>query len=85
MPNRSPFPQRDLLIIKAIAHDGATPRHWFDALGILLRSDLDWEYSIHPVCCAQRRVLSPLIYAQSVDYHVPERVVRTLAQRVWES
>ena len=55
------------------------------SLGILLRSDLDWEYPLHRMKRGQRGVLRLLIHAQSIDYHVSERVVCPLAHRVWES
>ena len=75
----------DLLVIKAIAHDEATPRHWFDALGVIVGSELDWDYLIERARRGQRRVLSLLLYAQSLDYAVPDRVIRTLAQRICDS
>jgi predicted nucleotidyltransferase len=72
----------DLFVIKAIAHDEATPRHWFDALGVLIRSKIDWDYMLERSSRANRRVLSLLLYAQSVDYFVPQNVVTTLSMRV---
>jgi predicted nucleotidyltransferase len=78
-------PPEDLLIIKALVHDEATPRHWFDALGILAVTELDWDYLIRRARRAQNRVLSLLLYAQSVDIHVPARVIRSLFYRSFES
>jgi len=75
----------DLLVIKAVAHDEATPRHWFDALGVLVGSEIDWDYLMHRARRGQRRVLSLLLYAQSLDYAVPDRVIRTLTQRICNS
>lgn len=72
----------DLVLIKAIAHDEATPRHWHDALGVLLRAELDWDYLLARSRFGQRRLLSLLLYAQSLDYAVPEPVVRELMRRV---
>jgi predicted nucleotidyltransferase len=34
----------DLVVIKALVHDEETPRHWWDALSILTRQELDWSY-----------------------------------------
>jgi len=51
----------DLVLIKAIAHDEATPRHWHDALGVLLRAELDWDYLLARSRFGQRRLLSLLL------------------------
>jgi hypothetical protein len=74
----------DIVIIKAIAHDEASPRHWFDALGILAARDLDWEYLLHRSRRGERRLLSLLLYAQSIDYAVPQRVIQRLADQICE-
>jgi predicted nucleotidyltransferase len=78
-------PPEDLLIIKAVVHDEATPRHWYDALGILAASDLDWDYLIRRARRAQHRVLSLLLYAQSKDLAVPNRVIRRLFENIYNS
>jgi predicted nucleotidyltransferase len=78
-------PPEDLLIIKAVVHDEATPRHWYDALGILAVSELDWDYLLRRSRRAQHRVLSLLLYAQSIDIAVPNRVIRSLFERIYNS
>jgi len=75
----------DLIVIKAVVHDEQSPRHWFDALAMLSRTDLDWEYLLQRARKAARRVLSLLLYAQSNDVLVPDTVVRRLFQMVTES
>src|SRR5262249_5176175 len=75
----------DLVVIKAVAHDEATPRHWYDALGVIVACELDWDYLIRRSTRGQRRVLSLLLYAQSLDYAVPDRVIRVLSRRICES
>lgn len=74
---RIPSPE-DLIVIKAAAHDELQPKHWWDALGVLMSSELDWEYLIHRSGRAHKRVLSLLVYAQSLDYRIPDWVVRSL-------
>jgi predicted nucleotidyltransferase len=78
-------PPEDLLIIKAVVHDEATPRHWYDALGIIAATELDWEYLLRRARRARHRVLSLLVYAQSLDLPVPNRVIRTLFEHVYNS
>lgn len=72
-------PPEDLLVIKAAAHREDAPYHWFDALSLLARRDLDWEYLLERSRRAVRRVLSLLVYAQSVDIAVPGWAVGALA------
>jgi hypothetical protein len=78
-------PPEDLVVMKAIAHDEDTPRHWFDALGIVAASELDWDYLLARSRWAPRRVLSLLCYATSVDLLVPRETLRRLAARVLEN
>jgi len=74
----------DLLIMKAVVHDEGGPRHWHDALGIIMSSDLDWDYLERRARRAPRRVLSLLIYAQSIDLFVPNRVIRSLFEAAYD-
>ncbi len=74
----------DLLVIKALAHREDTPRHWYDALGVIAASDLDWEYVVRRARKGPRRILSLLIYATSVDLLVPAGPIRSLFSSVFE-
>lgn len=75
----------DLLVIKAAVHDERGPRHWHDALGVIAVSDLDWNYLLKRAKQAPRRVLSLLVYAHSLDMAVPNFVVRSLYNAIYES
>jgi len=79
------IPPEDLLIMKAAAHDEGGPRHWHDAIGILATTPLDWAYLQRRASRAPRRVLSLLVYAHSLDLMVPNRVIRDLFRRIYES
>lgn len=74
------LPPEDLIVIKAIIHDEATPRHWHDALAIIADRNLDWDYLLRRARRGSRRVLSLLAYALSVDIAVPEHVIRALVE-----
>jgi predicted nucleotidyltransferase len=84
MPVRIPSAE-DQIVIKAIVHREETSRHWFDALAILGRATLDWNYLLHRARLGARRVLSLLIYAQSSDILVPTWVIRRLYEEVYAS
>jgi predicted nucleotidyltransferase len=78
-------PPEDLVVIKAIVHDEPSGRHWHDALGVIAATELDWDYLLRRAQHGARRVLSLLVYAQSNDLIVPERVIRELFERVYRS
>jgi predicted nucleotidyltransferase len=73
----------DLLVIKALAHREETPRHWYDALAVIARSELDWDYVVERARKGPRRVLSLLVYATSVDLLVPAEPIRQLYESVY--
>ena len=83
-PVRTVGPE-DLIVIKAVSHDADSPRHWTDALGLLAFADLDWDYLADRARVGVRRVLSLLIYAQSVDIDVPAHVIERLYTTVYGS
>ena len=72
------LPPEDLLVIKAFAHSEANPSHWHDALALLAHHDLDWRYLLRRARHGPRRVLSLLVYAESVDLAVPRQAVDEL-------
>jgi Domain of unknown function (DUF1814). len=82
LPVRIPSPE-DQVVIKAIVHREETSRHWFDALAILGRAELEWEYVLQRARLGARRVLALLIYAQSSDILVPNWVIRRLFEEVY--
>ncbi len=74
----------DLIIIKALAHKEHTARHWFDALALLSSMEVDWDYLVHRARRrGARRVLSLLLYGQSIDVLVPDRVVHQLYDLIY--
>ena len=82
LPIRIPSAE-DQVVIKSIVHREETSRHWFDALSILGRTELDWEYLLQRARLGARRMLALLIYAQSSDILVPTWVIRRLYEEVY--
>jgi hypothetical protein len=74
----------DLIVMKAIVHDEETPRHWGDALSVVAAGELDWDYLLWRARAGPRRLLSFLLYATSVDLHVPREALRRLGALVLE-
>ena len=75
----------DVLVMKAVAASEDTFRYWYDALGIIGRTELDWTYLIaRSRQAGVRRVLALLLFAQSLDILVPSAAIRALAALVVE-
>jgi hypothetical protein len=77
------IPPEDLLMMKILVHDEETPRHWHDALGLLARGQIDWEYLLRRSRTGSRRLLSLFLYALSIDLLVPEWAVETLYEQIF--
>ena len=77
----SVIPAEDLVVIKALVHKEHSPRHWFDALALLRRDDLDWAYLVRRARQhGPLRVLSLLYYARSNDQVVPDHVIEDVLE-----
>ena len=76
-------PPEDLLVMKALSHEEETPQYWHDALAIISSNELDWDYVMQRAERGPRRVLSLLVYAESIDLVVPHDVVRRLFTRIY--
>ena len=73
----------DLVVVKAVVHREETSRYWFDALSILARTDLDWEYLLWRARVAPARLSSLLVYAVSRGLAVPSEPVERLHAAVF--
>jgi hypothetical protein len=74
----------DLVVMKSIAHEEHTPRHWHDALALLAGEDFDWDYVVRRARYGRRRVLSLLVYAQANGLEIPDDPIRALFTAVYE-
>ena len=74
----------DQIVVKAIANDEQSARHWNDALSLISSCEIDWDYLLERSSKGPRRVLSLLVYAQSEDIVVPSGVVKRLFSAVYD-
>jgi predicted nucleotidyltransferase len=72
----------DMIVMKALAHAEETPRHWFDALGILGNCEIDWEYLVKRARKGPARMLALLSYAASQDLPVARSVLEDLLRLI---
>ncbi|HYZ92998.1 MAG TPA: nucleotidyltransferase [Actinomycetota bacterium] len=73
----------DQIVIKAIAHDEPSARHWNDALSLIASCDIDWAYLLERSVRGAKRVLSLLIYAQSNDLVLPSWPIARLFDEIY--
>ena len=53
-------------------------RYWFDALAVVARSPIEWPYLLKRARHGPKRILSFLLFAQSLDLPVPADEVRSI-------
>jgi predicted nucleotidyltransferase len=75
----------DFVVSQALSTAEDTPDYWYNALSVLARPDLDWDYLVERAANGPRRVLSLLVFAQSDDRAVPEIAIRGLFDTIYES
>lgn len=73
----------DFVVSQAMSMGEDTPDYWYNALGVLSKAAIDWDYLIERAKRGPRRVLSVLIYAQSTDLVIPETAIRRLYDMVY--
>jgi predicted nucleotidyltransferase len=72
-------PPEDLVVMKAIAASEDTPRYWYDAVAIIAQTELDWDYLVARARQhGARRILSLLLFADSLDLVVPPAPIEAL-------
>jgi hypothetical protein len=77
------IPAEDLAVMKAVLYEEHRPFDWFDALALISRPDLDWDYLVRrAVRHGAQRVLSLLLYARSSGVTVPGEAVDGLVTAV---
>jgi predicted nucleotidyltransferase len=73
----------DLIVMKAVATTEDTTRYWYDALSLLGRPDLDWDYlARRGKQHGARRMIAFLFFAGSMDLLVPDEIVDELLEAV---
>jgi predicted nucleotidyltransferase len=76
-------PPEDLIVMKAIAMSEDTPRYWYDAIAIIAQAELDWDYLVARARQhGARRILSLLLFADSIDLVVPRGPIESLYDAV---
>ena len=75
------IPAEDLAVMKALLHDEFRAFDWFDAVALLEREGLDWQYLIRRAeAYGTQRILSLMIFAQAEGVAVPDDAIIRLRQ-----
>jgi len=75
----------DYVISQALSTKEDTPDYWYNGLGVISKTELDWDYLVERASRGPRRVLSLLAYAQSNDLSVPDAVIRRVFEATYGS
>jgi predicted nucleotidyltransferase len=76
-------PPEDLIVMKAVAASEDTPRYWYDAIAMIAQTELDWDYLVARARQrGARRILSLLLFADSIDLVVPPEPIEALYEAV---
>ena len=73
----------DAVLIEAASNAPEIESHWYQAVSIVVGTELDWAYLMSRARLAPRRVLSLLVYADADDIEVPRDAIRALYERVY--
>ena len=73
----------DFIVSQAMSAKEDTPDYWYNALGVLAKSHLDWDYLVERASRGPRRVLSLIIYAQSDDLPIPDKFIGRLFEAIY--
>jgi predicted nucleotidyltransferase len=73
------IPAEDLAVMKALIHDEDRAFDWFDAVALVDRDDVDWDYLIRRAeAFGLQRVLSLMLFAETQGVTVPATVISRL-------
>jgi predicted nucleotidyltransferase len=76
-------PPEDLIVMKAVAASEDTPRYWYDAIAMIAQTELDWDYLVARARQrGARRILSLLLFADSIDLVVPPEPIEALYEAI---
>lgn len=73
----------DFVVSQALAFGEDTPNYWYNALSVLTRSEIDWDYLVERSSRSPRRVLSFLLFADSIDVPVGDGVLDEIWRNVY--
>lgn len=68
----------DFVLSQAMALKEDTAVYWFNAMGVIAKTSLDWDYIIEMAPRGPRMLLSLLLLAQAQDLPVPDFVIHRL-------
>lgn len=76
------MPPEDLIVMKAAAATPAAPKHWVDAISLLVSQPIDWDYLASLSTRNPRKVLNAILHAYDDGVKVPSSVFVRLAQQL---
>lgn len=74
----------DYVLSQALAMREDTAVWWFNALGVIGRQDLDWDYIVEMSQRGPRMILAMLLLGQAHDLPIPDSVIRRIFVNAFE-
>ena len=68
----------DYILSQALALKEDTAVYWFNALGVIGRQEIDWDYIVEMAHRGPRMLLSMLLLGQAQDLPIPDSVIRRI-------
>ena len=68
----------DYVLSQALALKEDTAVYWFNALGVIGRQEMDWDYIIKMAHRGPRMLLAMLLLGQAQDLPIPDSVIRRI-------
>jgi predicted nucleotidyltransferase len=73
----------DFVLSQAMALKEDTAVYWFNAMGVIGKTPIDWDYVIEMAPRGPRMLMSLLVLAQAQDLPVPDYVIQKLYQIIF--
>lgn len=76
-----PLITEGLVFVLGVSAQEDTP-YWYNALSVLVKTDIDWSYLLRRATRDPERMLSLLAYARGVGLSVPREVLTRLCEGI---
>lgn len=73
----------DYVLSQALALKEDTAVYWFNALGVIGRQEMDWDYVIRMSNRGPRMILALLLLGQAHDLPIPDSVIRRIFNNLY--
>jgi predicted nucleotidyltransferase len=73
----------DFVLSQAMAFKEDTAVYWFNALGVIAKTELDWDYIVEMAPRGPRMLLAMLLLGQCMDLPIPDYVIHRIISMIF--